>query len=132
MIKLSFLLFLWLYQLTIFPHHWANQAEKIKVNVNVHNAPLRDVFKLISLQTGLRFFGTNTTPYDTKVSLQQNGMELYRLLDELLVPLQFTWEISGKVIIISKKKMPRQVTPPLQTSSLPALPAPPDITSPMM
>ncbi|MBC9932224.1 hypothetical protein [Chitinophaga qingshengii] len=111
MIKLSFFLFFWLYQLTISPHHWSDQAEKIKINVNVRNAPLREVLKLISQQTGLRFFGTNTTPYDTKVSLQQNGMELYRLLDELLIPLQFSWEISGKVIIISKKNAPAGNSP---------------------
>jgi type II secretory pathway component GspD/PulD (secretin) len=81
----------------------SDQAEKIKVNVSVRNAPLREVFRQISQQTGLRFFGSNTAPYDTKISLQQTGAELRSLLDEILLPLHCSWEISGKVIIISKK-----------------------------
>lgn len=97
------LLILWLPLFTLSPHSMSNQAEKIKVNVSVRNAPLREVFRQISQQTGLRFFGSNTAPYDTKVSLQLSGTELRSLLDELLLPLHYSWEISGKVIIISKK-----------------------------
>lgn len=100
-------LILWLPLFSFSPHSSSNQAEKIKVNVNVRNAPLREVFKLISQQTGLRFFGGNIASYDTKVSLQQSGTELRSLLDELLIPLHYSWEISGKVIIISKKKAPQ-------------------------
>ncbi|MGN7821497.1 STN domain-containing protein [Chitinophaga sp. 22536] len=95
------LLILWLFSLS--PHSSSNQAEKIKVSVNVRNVPLREVFRQISQQTGLRFFGSNTTPYDAKVSLQQTGTELRSLLDEILQPLHCSWEISGKVIIISTK-----------------------------
>nr|WP_295864698.1 hypothetical protein [uncultured Chitinophaga sp.] len=104
-------LILWLPLFYLSPHHTASQAEKIKVSVNVRNAPLREVFKLISQQTGLRFFGSNTAPYDAKVSLQQSGAELRSLLDEILLPLHYSWEISGKVIIISKKNAPA-IAPP--------------------
>lgn len=104
-------LILWLPLFYLPSHHAANQAEKIKVNLNVRNTPLREVFKLISRQTGLRFFGSNAAPYDVKVSLQQSGTELRSLLDEILLPLHYSWEISGKVIIISKKNTP-PATPP--------------------
>ncbi|SJZ59778.1 hypothetical protein SAMN04488128_101863 [Chitinophaga eiseniae] len=104
-------LILWLPLFYLSPHHAANQAEKIKVNVNVRNAPLREVFKLISQQTGLRFFGSHAAPYDVKVSLQQSGAELRSLLDEILLPLHYSWEISGKVIIISKKNAPPAARP---------------------
>ncbi|QJB33112.1 hypothetical protein HF329_18025 [Chitinophaga oryzae] len=103
--KIRFLI-LWLPLFYRSPHSIANQAEKIKVNVNVRNVPLQEVFKLISQQTGLRFFGSHTAPYDARVSLQQSDAELRRLLDDILLPLHYSWEISGKVIIISKKNAP--------------------------
>jgi type II secretory pathway component GspD/PulD (secretin) len=118
MMKTRFLI-LWLPLFYLSPHNAANQAEKIKVNVNVRNAPLREVFRLISQQTGFRFFGANSAPGEVKVSLHQSGTDLRSLLDEILTPLHYSWEISGKVIIISKKHTPK---PPSASPASPGAP----------
>ncbi|WP_212006130.1 STN domain-containing protein [Chitinophaga sp. HK235] len=122
--KTTWIVLLWL-PLAAFSHqHSSDQAEKVKVRVNVRNTPLKDVFKLISRQTGLTFFGSNSGSYDMKVSLHAADTELTKLLDDLLSPLNFSWEISGKVIIIRKKSDPPMTPQSMEIiSSSPARPA---------
>ncbi len=94
--------------------------EHLRVNVNVRNVPLKEVFKLITKQTGLNFFGSAMgNAYEERVSFKASQEELKKVLDDLLIPIDYTWIVNNDVIIVRKKnKIPISETLVTDTSAL--------------
>lgn len=75
-----------------------------EVTLSVKNAPLKEVYRLLRIQTGYDFLYANEDmEHVGKVSINVKGADLNKVLDQLLVAKGLSYSIIGKNIAIRKK-----------------------------
>lgn len=80
-------------------------SQNAKVNLNVNNASLTDVFKEIEKQTEYRFFYNNTLlDNNKKVSVNKNQQKLSTILNELFKGSDITYKIVDKYIVLTTEE----------------------------
>ncbi|NLR78324.1 SusC/RagA family TonB-linked outer membrane protein [Chitinophaga eiseniae] len=77
------------------------------VTVSVKNVPLEKVFAVLKQQTGYSFIWRGqTTPAMNKVSLECTNEPFTRVLGTLLDRLSLQYEITDKIVVVTKKETP--------------------------
>ncbi|CAL1519755.1 SusC/RagA family TonB-linked outer membrane protein [Chitinophaga sp. MM2321] len=77
--------------------------EDQKVSIDVKNAPMEDVFKLICKQTGLSFIGKDAGfTNKERISLQVKNVELKKVLNEILPVGKYIWIFTDDVLVVRK------------------------------
>ncbi|WP_082217581.1 TonB-dependent receptor [Dyadobacter psychrophilus] len=72
-----------------------------KITLQAQEQEVKKVLSLIEKQAGVRFiFSSKLIQSGRKVSIQQSNQELSKVLNDFLVPLGLTYEVSGKNIVI--------------------------------
>lgn len=72
-----------------------------KISLQAQEQEVKKVLSLIEKQAGVRFiFSSKLIQSGRKVNIQQSNQELSKVLDDFLVPLGLTYEVSGKNIVI--------------------------------
>lgn len=83
------------------------QGEGDRVTINVKNIALKEVFKMITRQTGMYFMGvgdaTETLDRNEKISLSVNNVPLDDVLKILLGRKGYSWVLNNNVITLRKK-----------------------------
>jgi len=79
-----------------------NPLKNILVSLNVNNLPLKDIFKVISLQTGYIFIPQPDVNLSAKASLTVENKPLDEVLEALLLPKGYSYRIEGKIIKLVK------------------------------
>ncbi len=70
-------------------------------NINVVNAVLRDVLRLIVQEAGLNLVMDKGVDQETLVSLKLTDSDLQQTLDYLLKPLGYAYSIKGNTLVVS-------------------------------
>ncbi len=98
-------------------HSNAQELLSRKVSLHARNLEMVKVLQQIEKQAEVRFvFSSKMIASKRKVSFEAGDDPLSSVLDRLLTPLDISYEISGQVIILSKKE-----APPLRNESQPDL-----------
>ncbi|MCF2504129.1 TonB-dependent receptor [Dyadobacter sp. CY107] len=72
-----------------------------KISLQAQEQEVKKVLSLIEKQAGVRFiFSSKLIQSGRKVNIQQSNQELSKVLNDFLVPLGLTYEVSGKNIVI--------------------------------
>ncbi len=73
------------------------------VSISAQNKKLRGVLMDIEKSIGIKFsFNPNTIPIDEKISVQLKNIKLKDALEDILVPINVGYEVSGDYIILRK------------------------------
>lgn len=80
-------------------------SQNAKVDLNVKDASLTDVFKVIEKQTEYRFFYNNTLlDYNKKVSVNKQGQKLSAVLNELFKGSDINYKVVDKYIVLTSEE----------------------------
>lgn len=80
-------------------------AQTTKVNLNVQNVELESVFMMIQQQVGYKvFYNNELVDAKQKVSIRVTDVSLDSALHTLLTPLDMTYKLVNKTIVVSNLK----------------------------
>ena len=80
-------------------------AQTTKVNLNVQNVELESVFMMIQQQVGYKvFYNNELVDAKQKVSIRVTNVSLDSALHTLLTPLDMTYKLVNKTIVVSNLK----------------------------
>ncbi|MGV3600421.1 MAG: carboxypeptidase-like regulatory domain-containing protein, partial [Dyadobacter fermentans] len=79
-----------------------------RISLQAQDLEVKKVLHQIEKQAGVRFiFSSKMIQSGRKVTIQQSNQELSKILEEFLVPLGLTYEVSGKNIVIRPSETPK-------------------------
>ena len=79
-----------------------------RISLQAQDLEVKKVLHQIEKQAGVRFiFSSKMIQSGRKVTIQQSNQELSKVLEEFLVPLGLTYEVSGKNIVIRPSETPK-------------------------
>ncbi len=84
----------------------------MRISISVKQENIKSVFSRIEKQTGVKFlYSSNLVNTEQKVSLEVKKEQLSVALDRLFRPLQLTYEVSDRHIIVNRISRPLSDTP---------------------
>jgi TonB-linked SusC/RagA family outer membrane protein len=100
-----------------------------KISLQAQEQDVKKVLSLIEKQAGVRFiFSSKVIQSSRKVTVQQSNQELSKVLNDFLVPLGLTYEVSGKNIVIRPSETAKPATDNAEASLKPEFSKPAEIT----
>ncbi|MCF0053442.1 TonB-dependent receptor [Dyadobacter sp. LJ53] len=90
----------------------AQEALRKEISIQMESAEVRQVLSHIEKQANVKFiYSTNSIQARQKVSLNVSKRQLSRVLDELLTPIQISFEVVDSRILLHKKPLEALVMP---------------------
>ncbi|GAB3650174.1 TonB-dependent receptor [Echinicola sediminis] len=90
-------------------------SQNVKLALDLHQATVEQVFEEIKSQSEFNFlYRSDLIKEIPKVNVNLRKVSLEKVLDQILVPHEFTYEIHDKTVIIRKKETKKADETPLQ------------------
>ncbi|NJO89408.1 MAG: hypothetical protein HC831_10965 [Chloroflexia bacterium] len=78
-------------------------SQKIELNLDIRNSEIEVCFEEIKKQSEFTFlYRSDLFKNSPKIDIRKNGSTLEEILDEIIVPLGFAYEIDDRTVIIKK------------------------------
>lgn len=88
--------------------HVAAETKAQHVSIDLRSKPIAEIFENIQEQTGYRFFWDDAMLKQIQVSVSWQNQPLTKSLDELFENLPYTYAISKKTVVVTRRVEPRE------------------------
>ncbi len=83
-----------------------------RISLDVNNEPISEALRQIEKKASVHFmYSPQVIPIDQKITFKSQDKELSKVLNAILAPLNISYEVSGKQLILSMKSVDNSVKP---------------------